>query len=139
MYKLIKDVLETGKFNLSDMLKKIDTFWVNGTLTDGERIELYNLAQEKAKTENSVDLLNKVVELENRLLVLESKLLTEDNTENEGVEPKPDLDYPEFVVGKWYYTGNTITFEGNRYRCIAPDGVACVWSPKDYPAYWEAV
>lgn len=134
MYKLIKDVLNTGKFNLSDMLKKIDSFWISGEITDDERIELYNLAQEKAKTEYSTDLLKKIAELENRLLIVEEKLKGE---AEEGETPSEE-EYPEFVVGRWYYTGNTITFEGTRYRCIAPDDVACVWSPKDYPAYWQA-
>ena len=134
MYKLIKDVLNTGKFNLSDILKKIDSFWVSGELSDNERTELYNLAQEKAKTENSADLIKKIIELENRLKVVEEKLKGE---AEEGETPAEE-EHPEFEVGKWYYTGNKITFEGTKYVCIAPDGVACVWSPKDYPAYWEA-
>lgn len=136
MYKLIKDVLNTGKFNLSDMLKKIDSFWISGEITDDERIELCNLAQEKAKTEYSTDFLKKIAELENRLLIVEEKLLKDGETLPD-VEIT-DTEYSEFVVGKWYYKDNTITFEGNRYRCIAPEGVACVWSPKDYPAYWQA-
>lgn len=32
-----------------------------------------------------------------------------------------------------------ITFEGNKYKCIVPEGVTCVWSPKDYPAYWNKI
>ena len=35
--------------------------------------------------------------------------------------------------------GDKITFEGGKYKCIAPDGVVCVWSPKEYPVYWELV
>lgn len=43
------------------------------------------------------------------------------------------------LIGKWYYNGDKITFEGVKYKCIAPDGVVCMWSPKEYPVYWELV
>ena len=43
----------------------------------------------------------------------------------------------KYVVGKWYYNGDKCSFEGVNYVCIAPEGATCVWSPKDYPAYWE--
>lgn len=36
-----------------------------------------------------------------------------------------------------YHAGDKITFEGAHYICIVPEGVACVWSPAEYPAYWE--
>lgn len=38
-----------------------------------------------------------------------------------------------------YYNGDAITFEGDKYICIAPDGIAYVWSLTVYPAYWEKV
>lgn len=126
MIKIIKNVIESGNFELTDILAKIDTFWLRGNLTKEESDELYALAQAKAKPENSVDVIKKLEELEQRIKALES-------TTESGEE------YPEFEVGKWYYTGDKITFESKKYKCIAPDGVTCVWSPKDYPAYWEVV
>ena len=36
-----------------------------------------------------------------------------------------------------YKNGDKVMFNGNVYECIAPEGVACVWSPSEYPAYWE--
>lgn len=130
MYKIIKNVLETGRFELSDILTKIDTFWLKGSITDAEKSELTEIAQNKAKPENSVDFMKKIEELEQRVKALEENKASGDENSTE--------EYPEFVVGKWYYTGDKITFEGNKYKCIAPEGVTCVWSPKDYPAYWEA-
>lgn len=43
----------------------------------------------------------------------------------------------EYSPGKWYYRGDRVTFNGSVYICIAPEGVACVWSPTEYPAYWQ--
>lgn len=42
-----------------------------------------------------------------------------------------------FEVGKWYYRGDRVSFNDNVYKCVAPSGVVCVWSPVDYPQYWE--
>lgn len=137
MYKLIKNVLETGKFELSEVLKKIDTFWLKGSITEDDRTELYELAQSKAKPEESVDLFAKINELEMRLKLLEEKLASDSETPSE--EADTTAEYPEFVVGKWYYTGDKVTFEDKQYICIAPESTVCVWSPKDYPTYWEEV
>lgn len=57
----------------------------------------------------------------------------DEGTGGEGESPE------EYVIGKWYYAGDRITYKGAVYQCIAPNGVVCVWSPDDYPAYWEAV
>lgn len=132
MYKITKNVIEMGGFNLTDILRKIDSLWIKGSITDDERADLYNMAQTKAKAKDSIDIVAKIAELETKITALEIKL--------EGVEdvvPEESPNYEEFVVGKWYYTGNRITFEGKNYVCIAPEGTVCVWSPTDYPSYWE--
>lgn len=134
MYKVTKNVIEMGGFNLTDILRKIDILWIKGIITDDERADLYNCAQTKARAKDSIDLVSKISELEAKINALETKL--------EGVNdvtPEEPVSYEEFVVGKWYYTGNKVTFEGKSYVCIAPEGTVCVWSPTDYPAYWEVV
>lgn len=125
---MIKNVIEQGNFELSDILKKIDTFYIKGDIIEEQRTELIELAQSKANPQNSMDIMQKIEELDKRVKVLESIL---EDSHIDDVEPS------EYVVGKWYYAGDTVTFEGKKYNCIAPEGVVCVWSPKDYPAYWE--
>lgn len=44
---------------------------------------------------------------------------------------------PEYVAGTWYYRGDRVGYNGSIYRCVAPDGVVCVWNPDEYPVYWE--
>ena len=41
-----------------------------------------------------------------------------------------------YTAGKWYYRGDKVSFDGKVYTCIAPGGVACVWTPSEYPIYW---
>lgn len=126
MFEVIKSALSSGGYNLTNTLKKIDSLWVQGKLTDSEYDELVVLARGNANAKEDVDLLTKISELEKRIAVLENK--GADSTE-ETVE--------DFVSGKWYYNGDKCAWNGKTYTCVAPSGVVCVWSPDDYPAYWE--
>ena len=80
MYKVIKAVIESKRYELEDMLSKLDTFWVQGRVTEAEYTELVALAREKALPENSyappqerLDALYKeIAELKERVAVLES-------------------------------------------------------------------
>lgn len=44
MYDIIKNVITSGSYELTDILKKIDTIWLQGTLTEEQRTELIDLA-----------------------------------------------------------------------------------------------
>ena len=130
MYSVVENVLKQGGYNLNDIIRKIDSLWVKGSLTDEEKESLITLARNGAKPENSLDILSKLDELEKRVRALETDTnKPEDNTET----------YPEYQDGKWYYNGDKCSFEGANYVCIAPEGVVCVWSPSAYPTYWEKV
>ena len=127
MYDVIKDVINTRRYVLADMLHKIDTLWAQGDIDDDQRTELIALAQGNADMAQEVNVLARLEELEQRVRALETG------------STEPGEVYPDYVAGKWYYKGDKITFEGGKYQCIAPDGVVCVWSPTEYPAYWELV
>lgn len=127
MYDVIKDVINTRRYVLADMLHKIDTLWAQGDIDDDQRTELIALAQGNADMAQEVNVLARLEELEQRVRALETG------------STEPGEVYPDYVVGKWYYNGDKITFEGGKYKCIAPDGVVCVWSPKEYPVYWEEI
>ena len=130
MQKIIEKVIESKNYELSDMLKKIDTLWVQGSIDDSMRKNLSDKARNNANVQNSLDILSKLEEIDRRLKALEEERV---NIETE----EPTESYPEYVAGKWYYAGNKISFEGKNYVCIAPDGATCVWNPSEYPAYWE--
>lgn len=129
MYQIIKNVIERGGYDLTVILQKVKTLWANGSITDEQYDELLGLARNGAQTKDSVDIIARLNDLENRVRALESNTQTETPTE----------EYSEFVVGKWYYNGDKCSFSGKNYICTAPIGTVCVWSPTDYPAYWEEV
>ena len=131
MFEIVKSVLNSGGYNLTNTIKKINSLWVQGKLTDEEYNELVTLARTNANVQEDVDLLSKVIELEKRVVALENNITSNAPTPEETVE--------DFVEGKWYYNGDKCNWKGKTYTCIAPDGVVCVWSPEAYPTYWETV
>lgn len=127
MYGIIVDVLNRGGYDLKGITEKINALWVEGKLTEEERNQLLNKAQGNADSTYSVDVIQKLNDLEQRVRAIESKDVPTDATTE------------QYTVGKWYYNGDKCTFEGKTYTCVAPDGVVCVWSPTEYPTYWEEV
>jgi hypothetical protein len=140
MHEVIKKVIESRRYELKEMLTKIDTLWVQGSITEEQRNKLSEMARGNANMQNSLDLVAKMEEHEKRLAELEELVKNlavnkEDTEDGETEEVKHD----EYVAGKWYYAGDVIAFGGKVYECIAPEGQVCTWSPTEYPPYWEVV
>lgn len=138
MYESIKNLIEKGNYELTDILKKITTVWLKSYITKEEMEELEILAREKANTDNSIDVLNKLKEIDIKMQNFETRLTNLENPEGE--EPtEPTEEYPAYVPGKWYYNGDNCSENGKNYTCIAPEGQVCVWSSSECPTYWEEV
>lgn len=123
MKTIFESVIARGGYDLSDLLKKIDSYHIEGKLTDAEKDELYRKARGEAAP--NVDVMAKLMDLEDRVRKLESAEAPEQEA------------YPEYVVGKWYYAGDKISYGGKNYVCAAPEGAVCTWNPDEYPAYWD--
>lgn len=137
MYDVIKNVLMSGSFELSNILAKIDTLWLQGRVTDTERDELIAMARTKADPVQSFAPWQAQIDaLAKRVAALESK---EKETDTE----TPKDEYTDYVqptgAHDAYYNGAKVKFNAKRYDCIAPEGVAVVWSPEVYPPYWQEV
>ena len=128
MYEVIKKVIESKRYELSDILKKIDTLWVQGSITDEQKGNLVQLSREYADVHVSIDVMAKLEELDRRITALENGNV---NT------PAEEESVADYVPGKYYYNGDKVSHNGATYVCTAPEGVVCVWSPSEYPAYWE--
>ena len=116
MYNVVKSVIESKDYDLAKIMNKIEALWVKGKLTDKQKEELQGMARISARAV--------------RIKALENAGPKEEQTEEV---------VSDFVVGKWYYNGDKVKFEGKTYECTAPVGDTCVWSPKDFPAYWKEV
>ena len=126
MYRIVKKTIETGGFQLADMLERIERMYAAGRLTGEEHDELAQLAREKASYKDGVDVAAKLKELEERIRALEEA--------GHYIEAAV---MPEYVAGKWYYAGDKVMLDGAAYVCAAPEGTVCVWNPYEMPEYWE--
>jgi len=45
----------------------------------------------------------------------------------------------EYVPGRLYYNGDEVIFEGQKYLCVAPKGIQCVWNPSQQPKHWKQI
>ena len=127
MYEIMLRAIRAGGYVMSEMRRRIDIMYAGGRLTEDQHVELIQLAREHVNPADHVDVLEKLKELEQRIRSLE---------QNAG-EEMPEDSAADYTPGKWYYSGDIIRFEEKEYVCIAPEGVVCVWSPTEYPAYWS--
>lgn len=142
MYEIIKNVIQTGSFELPSILKKIDTFWVKGQLTDEQRDELIDLARLKANPETGIDIYKAIAQIEEKQRDIEMRLQALESAGEEPSEPEePSVDdVAEWKEGVRYYNGDLVKFEGKLYLVAnVPEGQCCVWSPASYPNYYQLV
>lgn len=146
MYEIVKNVINSKTYELTDILTKIDTLWVQGTLTEEQRTELTALARQNADPAASYAPLQEQIDaLADRLdaLTVCVSVLEQSGETSEEEPEQPTDEWPEYVqptgAHDAYHNGDKVTWNGQHYTCIAPDGTACVWDPDTYPAYWQLV
>ena len=127
MFEVTKNVIASGSYELAHILTKIDTLWLQGSITDSERSQLIALARGNADPTQSY------APLQVQIDALAARVAALEGGESE--------DWPQFrqPTGSHdaYHAGDRVMFAGKRYVCVAPEGVAVVWSPEVYPSYWQ--
>lgn len=130
-------VIAKGGYDLSTMLNRIDEYHISGKLTDEDRDELQSAARGDA--DPNLDLKTEIQLLWVKIRELE-KQISELNGEVDTDAPADDI--AEYVqptgAHDAYFEGDLVVYNGVTYKCIAPAGVACVWSPDVMPSYWQA-
>ena len=145
MYDIIKTVISSGRYELSDMLGKIDTIWLQGGLTEEQRTELVELARQNALPENSYTSVQKQIDsiftnLGEMAAAIRANTDAITTLQGGTVIPPVQEEWPEYVqptgAHDAYSTGDKVTWNGKHYICRM-DG--CVWDPDTYPQAWELV
>ena len=140
IFNVLKTVISSRRYELADMLEKIDFIWAQGEISLEERLQLISDAQNNAMAENSIDVLKSLYDLNRRVAEVEkqiAELKEEENSDTPTEEETETPTYPPYEDGKWYQNGDIVEIDGLVYKCIAPIDTVCVWSPYEYPAYWE--
>lgn len=145
MYEIFKNVINSKRYALDDMLKKIDTLWVQGDITEEQKKELVTLAQTNANPENSnAPLQTQIEEIAKKQLTLEETVTTLSSTvqkiketvESGGTvvpEPEPPVTeecpawepYNGIPPVKWQ-TGSKCTHNGKKWESMVDNNV---WEP----------
>lgn len=138
MYQIIKNVITSGRYELNDILGKIDTIWVQGDITDEQRTELMTLARENADPAQSyAPLPEQIDQAFAQIKALSARV--EKLEAGEAPEPAPEPEeWPAWVqptgAHDCYNTGDKVTYNGQHYVSKIDGNV---WSPEAYPQGWE--
>ena len=140
MKSIFEKVIQRGSYDLNGLLKRIDEYHVEGKLTDEERAHLIAAARGDARPQ--LELAAEVQQLWAAVGELRAELaaIKAGGGVQDGVD---ELDIPEYTeptgAHDAYYAGAVVRWQGQVYECVAPEGVACVWSPEVMPGYWAEV
>ena len=138
MHDIIKNVITSGRYELRDMLSKIDTIWVQGDLTDEQREELVELARTNADpTASYAPLQDQIDQAFDQIKALGDRVAKLEAGETPEPAPEPE-EWPEWVqptgAHDAYGVGDKVTYNGKHYVSKIAGNV---WSPDAYPQGWE--
>lgn len=141
MYDIVLNVINNRLYELSSMLRKIETLWVQGELTDDQKAELVLLARDNADYQQTIDVMKSLDNMTLEIRSLQERLTALENGSSTEPTPPTTETYEEYVSGKWYYSPDRVLFNGKVYECTADKSKneVCVWSPADYPSYWKEI
>lgn len=140
MKSIFERVIEKGGYDLPAMLERIHEYHVAGRLTRQQRDELTDMARRNATAAAGMDIPGEIQMLWAAVRELQVEIADKNGEVEGGIDA---ADVPEFVAPTGahdaYYNGSICRYNGQLYMCVAPDGVACVWSPDAMPGYWQVM
>ena len=145
MYDVIKNVIESGRYELNDMLEKIDTIWIQGDITEEQKKELVIMAQTNADPAHSnAPLQKQIEELAKQQSTLRSEVdilsatvqKIKETVESGGTvvpepEPQPQEEYPAWepyngIPPVKYQVGSKVSHNGKKWESMVANNV---WEP----------
>lgn len=153
-YNIFTETINRQEYNLQNMISMINAHEIMGNISKQQTNNLLQLAREKANPKYSYgpiqsrlqEVFKRVDEITKKLQQLELTVKAIENKIEQGgaviVSEQPEIqEWPEYNAPSGahdsYHKGDKITYNGKHYVCIAPQGIACAYSPDVYPAWWE--
>ena len=137
IYVILKNVIESGEYRLSDMTTRIDTVWAEGKLTDAQRTELHALTQSRLTPDwEAPSLAAQVAALTARMADMKARLTA---LEGGGEAEEWPAWEPWDGVSDRYKQGAQVTHNGYHWRSIFAG--QNVWEPgaAGTETLWEKV
>lgn len=129
MKSIFENVIKKGGYDLTALLGKIDTYHIEGKLTDEERDELYILARNKPEAQYDCK-----TEIEKLWVAV--RALQNGNTEGETSESVTEWKQPTGAHDAYMSGDMMIYTDGKTYKSLIDNNV---WSPDVMPNYWELI
>ncbi len=145
MYDVIKNVIESGRYELNDMLKKIDTIWIQGDITEEQKKELVMVAQANADpSQSNAPLQEQIEEISKKQIALAETVRAlsamvqkiKETVESGGTvvpepEPQPQEEYPAWepyngIPPVKYQVGSKVSHNGKKWESMVANNV---WEP----------
>ena len=145
MYEIFKSVITSKSYNLEQMIKKINTRWVEDTLAEEQREELIALAQTNADpSQSNAPLQKQIEEISKKQIALEDTVeklsatvqKIKETVESGGTvvpDPEPPIteEYPAWepyngIPPVPYQVGSKVTHNGKKWESMVPNNV---WEP----------
>lgn len=145
MYDVIKNVIESGRYELNDMLEKIDTIWIQGDITEEQKKELVMVAQANADpSQSNAPLQEQIEEISKKQIALEETVRAlsatvqkiKETVESGGTvvpepEPQPQEEYPAWepyngIPPVKYQVGSKVSHNGKKWESMVENNV---WEP----------
>ena len=138
MKSIFDKVIARGNYDLNGILKRIDEYHIEGTLSDDERQHL--IAAARGDATPGMDVKQEIQLLWAAVRELQAELAEQGGEAEGGIneEDVPEFETPTGAHDAYYY-GSVVRYNDKLYMCIAPDGVACVWTPDAMPGYWQVM
>lgn len=94
MYEMIKSIIISGDFKVTDITNKIDVLWVNGDLTDEQRTELRQMITSHLNPGTEApEEAERYKRLEDRVAILEEEM--------KKLKGEPEPEPGEITVPAW--------------------------------------
>lgn len=118
-YEIIKNVIKTGDFKLEDMTVKINTYWIQGEISEEQKAELIALMKEHLNPETEMpEALQMCRALKEEVESLKERVT---KLENGGVAPEPPagIEVPAWEpwdgISDRYQYGSVVTIDQKYY------------------------
>lgn len=137
MYQIIHDVITSKRYELNDILKKIDAIWLQGDIDDDQKDELVEMAQENVDPENSyAPLQDQINDLYNQLKAMGARIDALETGETPEPTPEPE-EWPEWY--RWlgigpnpWQNGSKCTHNGKKWVSQVDNNI---WEPGSRGVY----
>lgn len=145
MYEIIKNVINSRRYSLEDMLTKIDTMWLQNNITTEQKEELITLAQQNADPTQSNAPLQEQIEELSKMIQLNMENIKNLQADIEAVkttieqggtqvptpQPEPQEEYPQWepysgIPPVKYNKGSKVTHNGKKWESQVDSNV---WEP----------